>query len=498
MSQGPLSRRSLLLGGAGAAATLAVGAGIARAQSAEGTGPVGGSSAGSADHLLSGLHEGLVVTDLEVVTVTDTSITFSWATYPGPHPFYGELSPTVPTDAEVRLAPAGSTRPLPVVHRDPTPRGLHLVTIDGLTPGTEYEFECLSQGVPARPGLMSTHQAWSPERSGRVTTLTPPGEPVSRIAVLNDVHIGEDRHGILFADMPTPIVQVDGLPPFPDLMLAGALAEIRARGVDRLFVNGDTTDEARPQEVARFVEIMNTYGAHGVDWHVTRGNHDRPHVPSSDPWAGYERHAVLPGTADHRDPWGEALVPRQRMWTTRVGELRIMGIDSTHLDAAGGSIEPYQHEAIEVELAADPHRPTLVLAHHPVTREAAFTNASGPSFVLPQPDADRLQAAFTRAPGVFLMAAGHTHRARRTAPDAARDVDFVEFGSCAGYPGGYTIVSLYTGGYMVNFHRTGTPEALDWSARSRWAAYGLNPEYTLGTTAHRNYVVTRDLSALAG
>ncbi|HHX84431.1 MAG TPA: hypothetical protein GX694_03705 [Actinomycetales bacterium] len=497
MTPGPLSRRSLLLGGLGAAATLTAGAGAARALTPEGSGPFGGSSAGSADHLLSGLHEGLVVTDLEVVTVTDTSITFSWATYPGPHPFYGTVAPTVATDAEVRLAPAGAPGPLPVVHHDDEPRGFHLVTVEGLAPGTEYAFECRSGGIAARPGLMSTHQMWSPERTGRVTTLTPPpGAPVGRIAVINDVHIGEERHGILVAGMPTPIVQAEGLPPFPDLMLAGALAEIRARGVDRLLVNGDTTDEARPAEVARFVEIMNGYGAHGVDWHVTRGNHDRPHTPSSDPAAGYERHAVLPGTADHRDPWGEALVPRQQMWTTRVGGLRIMGIDSTHLDASGGMIEPHQHEAIEAELATDPHRPTLVLAHHPVTREAAFTNAAGPSFVVPQHDADRLQSAFTRAPGVFLMAAGHTHRAKRTAPDAARGVDFVEFGSCAGYPGGYTIISLHTGGYMVNFHRTGTPEALDWSARSRWAAYGLNPEYTLGTTAHRNYVVHRDLAAL--
>ena len=48
----------------------------------------------------------------------------------------------------------------------------------------------------------------------------------------------------------------------------------------------------------------------------------------------------------------------------------------------------------------------------------------------------------------------------------------------------------------MNFHRTGSPQALHWSSRSRWAMYGLNPEYTLGTTAHRNYVVERDLSGL--
>lgn len=137
------------------------------------------------------------------------------------------------------------------------------------------------------------------------------------------------------------------------------------------------------------------------------------------------------------------------------------------------------------------------MAHHPVTVEAAFTNVGTPAFTLNLDHSDRLQRMLAATPGAFLMAAGHTHRARRTAPDAARNVDFVEFGSAAGYPGGYTLVHLHTGGYQVNFHRTGSPEALRWSSRSRWAMYGLNPEYTLGATEHRNYVVHRDLSGLA-
>ena len=138
------SRRQVLLGGLGAASALALGPATARAQSAEGTGPFGGSSAGSADKVLRGLEPGLVVTDLEVVTITDTSVTFSWATYPVPHPFYGVQSPTIPSDSMVLLGPAGTPFPLPVVHRDDTGRGLHLVTIDGLAPGTTYDFQCFS------------------------------------------------------------------------------------------------------------------------------------------------------------------------------------------------------------------------------------------------------------------------------------------------------------------------------------------------------------------
>lgn len=342
---------------------------------------------------------GIEATDLEVVTVTPTSVTFGFASYTAPHPAYGPLRPTVPTLGEVAIAPAddpavaadpvGSAaipgpagswiRPgmpeLPVAATSESETGFHLVTVDGLEPGREYVFECRCDGVPATPGLMTTNMPGSPEISGRITTLTPPpGEHVTTIAVLNDTHIGEEKHGLILGDFPEAIVQEPGLPPFPEIMLAPALAEIRGRGLGRVFVNGDTTSEARPHEVRRFREIMDGFGAHGVDYHVTRGNHDRPHTPDSEPEAGYEAHPVLEGTDDHRDPWGEEFVPRQTMWRTDVGGLRVLGLDTSMLDESGGRIEEGQFAALEAELAADPHRPTLLLAHHPVTVEAAFTN----------------------------------------------------------------------------------------------------------------------------
>ncbi|WP_295629010.1 metallophosphoesterase [uncultured Corynebacterium sp.] len=465
---------------------------------------------------------GIEATDLEVVTVTPTSVTFGFASYTAPHPAYGPLRPTVPTLGEVAMAPAddpvasadpvGSSampgpsgswiRPgmpeLPVVAGSPSETGFHLVTVDGLEPGREYVFECRCDGVPATPGLLTTNRPGSPEITGRVTTLTPPpGDHVTTIAILNDTHVGEEKHGLVLGDFPEAIVQEPGLPPFPEIMLASALAEIRDRGVERVFVNGDTTSEARPAEVRRFREIMDGFGEFGVDYHVTRGNHDRPHTPDSDPDAGYGDHPVLEGTDDHRDPWGETFVPRQTMWRTDVGGLRVLGLDTSMLDDSGGTIDDAQFAELEAELAADPNRPTLLMAHHPVTVEAAFTNVGTPAFTLNLDHSDRLQRMLAAAPGAFFMAAGHTHRVRRTAPDAADNVDFVELGSAAGYPGGYTLVHVHTGGYRVNFHRTGSPEALRWSSRSRWAMYGLNPEYTLGSTEHRNYVVERDLGGAA-
>lgn len=81
-----ISRRTALRFGA-----LVAGAGAMSAANAGGLfgGVVAAAQPNQMPFPLTGLTDGLVVTDLEVVTVTDTSVTFSWATYAGPHPAWG-------------------------------------------------------------------------------------------------------------------------------------------------------------------------------------------------------------------------------------------------------------------------------------------------------------------------------------------------------------------------------------------------------------------------
>lgn len=500
-----ISRRTALRFGA-----LVAGAGAMSAANAGGLfgGAVAAAQPNQMPFPLTGLTDGLVVTDLEVVTVTDTSVTFSWATYAGPHPAWGKLAPLAPADTEVALASvdgadtgasaslgAAANANLPVVHKDPTQVGYHFVTIDGLQPGTTYRFECRSNGVVAEPGLITRNLPQTAEQTGQFTTLVAPsGDYLTTIAILNDTHIGETGHGIIVGEFPPPIQAAPGAAPYPEVMLTGALAEIQALGLKKVFVNGDATSEARPAEVRRFAEIMNTFGAQGAEWFVTRGNHDRPHKPEADPNAGYDEFPVLEGTDDHRDPFGVILDrPRQQLWVTEQGPVRVIGLDSASLDTAGGEIDDEQFAALQEELQRNPNQPTIVLAHHPITTEAGLTNAGGASFILNASDARRLQEMLNDASCVFFAGAGHTHRAARTKGDFGSGVDYLETGACKAYPGGYTLMHVYSGGYQINFHRVNTPGALEWVARARWAVYGLEPEALLGDTADRNYVVNRQL-----
>jgi hypothetical protein len=89
------------------------------------------------------------------------------------------------------------------------------------------------------------------------------------------------------------------------------------------------------------------------------------------------------------------------------------------------------------------------------------------------------------------------HRNRRTRPGADCAVGFLEVAAVKEYPGGYSLLRLYEGGYMVNFYKTRTQAARRWSATTRSEYFGLVPDYTLGTVAERNHVVLRHFSGLA-
>ena len=96
----------------------------------------------------------------------------------------------------------------------------------------------------------------------------------------------------------------------------------------------------------------------------------------------------------------------------------------------------------------------------------------------------------------------HTHRNKRTyllddQQNPVQSVEFLEVGATKEYPGGYSLLRLYTGGYMVSYYKNRTQLALAWAQRTRHEYYTLYPHYMLGTIADRNHTVIRDLSGLS-
>jgi hypothetical protein len=440
-----------------------------------------------------------IATDLEVVTVTDTSVIVTWSTLdPGRRDDMGRPA-GVPTDGELRIAAADGRGPARTVWAESAPTPYHYAEARGLEPGRAYRFEAYSHGIRATPALsLATARPATPESTGRFTTLTPPpGRHLRTIALANDVHFGEHVSGIIAGDLPPGFRQEPGLPPYPAVMLDAMLADLRApdRGADHLIVAGDLTAEAEPADAGAVRARLDSWGRLDADYLVCRGNHDRPHHGSD-----YARCPVVPSADGGHDCWGAAFgqTPgrlRRHEW----GGLRVIGLDTVDPSRPGGVLSPGQLDELRAVLADEPERPTLVFGHHPVTLESAVTNLAGPDFVLDRADAAALQSRYGREPGVFFHHSGHTHRNRRTHgdPDAAA-VEFLEVGAVKEYPGGYTLLRLHEGGYQVNFYKTRSDLARRWSARSRGEYFGLFPEYTLGSWADRNHVVLRDLSGLEG
>lgn len=416
----------------------------------------------------------LVAWELEVPTVTDTSVAFTWATYRRAlRVRYGTTRPTAPAGETVLMGDV-SGGPMRVVHEDPTPRGYHHVVVDGLEPGRAYRFECRSGDAVARPSLRITRRRGTPEATGIVTTAPAlPGAPVGLIALTNDVHIGKAFHGGSPLDR-SRLRDAGGARGFAAMQLAGVLAGAAADGADLVVANGDLTNDGTAAQVAEFTRLMD---ASGLDWAATRGNHDNRGVSLAE------------------DPMLPACPPRQRPWVRRLGGLRLIGLDTSVPGFDGGHLDDAQLEELRAELDADPERPTIVFGHHPATIDAARSSAGRAKFCMTEEQSLRLQAILARAPGVAAVFSGHTHRSRRGVADVG-NIDHCERGASLGYPGGYTLIRVSTGGYRVSFHRIPTRESLDWSARTRWSLLGMEPEYMLGTLADRNYTVRAGFDGL--
>jgi Icc protein len=483
----------------------------------------------------------LVPQDLELVTVTDTSFILTWFTgdRAGGSPD-GPPAP-VPTDSVVRYGTAPDR-----LDRVATVAGetaWHHVEVDGLTPGTTYWYQALSAGIEAAPRILPVFDyrvldgfdftaeptpealqllalallgegAMVSGSPGVVTTLVPPaGALICTVALSNDLHAGEEVSGLAVGDYPPGFSQLPGQPPYPEVMAAAMVADARRRGADVLIVAGDLTSDARPVELATSRRLLDGFGTLAGpgpgsapesspvpgrlvpgQYVVARGNHDRPR--QGPPWSDGPAAAGEPGF--HDGVPATFGIDRGHLTVNELGGLRLIGLDTTTLDRAGGAIGAAQLSELESVLASDPDRPTVVFGHHPVTDASARRVISGPDFILDRPDAARLEGLYARFPGVFLHHAGHTHRNLRTSSDRAPGVEFLEVAAIKEYPGGFSLLRVYEGGYTVNFHKSSGPGALAWSQRSAGEYLGLYPSYTLGSLEDRSHVVARDLTAAAG
>lgn len=448
---------------------------------------------------------GVTPANLELVTLTEDRAIITWYTgRTGTDDGLGRMEPA-PADGVVHWGthPDRLTRVAAGLSQH-TP--YHYVELTGLEPGRTYYYQARSKGVPVPPtpftlisGNAVGTSAFGLDTGGPYSFTTPeppPGRHLFSIALCNDLHMGETQAGLVGGQPQyIGIEQVPGLPPYPEVMLESLVEDVTALGADYLLAAGDISAEAVPVDLSTAHRMLGRFGTYRDDYFVTRGNHDRAHL--GDPYAHCRA-----GQWQGNDCFHDEFFPgtRERTYFSRdLRGLRVIGIDTYDKPGNGGDaggLSPDQLAWFRDQLHQDQEQPTMVFGHHPlIVQDSAFPISASNSL-------DATQAAtilqdYSRMPGLFLHHAGHTHRNKRTISPIAPRVTHQEIAAAKEYPGGFSILRLHTGGYALNFYKSRSDLARQWSERSRMEIQGYWPQFALGASVFdRNTVVKRDLSGL--
>jgi predicted phosphodiesterase len=434
MSAGGLNRRELLAAGAGALAAVAIPAPLRALAQGNGL---------WTDVGLAGLGP-------ELVAVTDTTATFWWPT-------------KAPADTTVRIG----SRTLTVEQG----QKVHVARIDGLRPGASYEYELVSGGHVQPVNIANP---------GRFTTLVPPSGPrLARIAVMNDLHVGEHCSGTLQTVGNTSIPPCFTAKDYSARMLSAAVREIRRARVDLVIANGDLTDRGRVDEVRTALAILKRVRRPVL---VTRGNHDRLYDGCTDD-RDCLKAAAFPGL-----PRGHHALTSER----DVGDrLTVIGLDSCDPETGHGDLlHNGQIELLSDSLrrAARRGRRAIVAFHHPVTPMAIATAMPPISFgIEPQNGGNALAQVMKGQDHVALVLHGHTHR-NYVSYSRGCAAPFLEAGAIKEYGGTWTMLDVHTDGVMRTTHRVSEPFCRSWIQTTADEYQGLYPTYTRGPLSARAFV----------
>jgi 3',5'-cyclic-AMP phosphodiesterase len=195
-------------------------------------------------------------------------------------------------------------------------------------------------------------------------------EPVL-LAQLSDLHLCDEWEGVDPASQVKQVVDtVSALP----------------NSVDAVVVTGDLTDDGSEENYRRARHLLEPLR---VPIHVLPGNHDdRRRL----------REAFdLPGS-------GEEPVN----YSVRVGELRLVALDSVVPGRDPGAYDPEQLRWLDEELRRDSEAPTVLAVHHPPLATGA---PDWDAINLEPSDRRALGEVVARHPQIRAILGGHLHRA---------------------------------------------------------------------------------------
>jgi predicted phosphodiesterase len=317
--------------------------------------------------------------------------------------------------------------------------GASVFRYEGLAPDTEHDLDGVAVRTLARPG----------------------GALLARFATVNDVHFGETECGIMEGFELGPVFTSEpGDDPYPEVMNRGAIAEMQAFDPDAVLVKGDLTARGIQTEYDAFLAAYES--SFGDRMHHVRGNHDAYEGQS---FAAHAPFVVdLPG-------------------------VRLAVIDTVIPTHHTGQVTGAQIDWLDT-VAAETDRPVLVFGHHHVWSPESRHREAGYFGINPD-DSDALIGVVARRPSILGYFAGHTHRNRVRRFGATGDVPWVEVACVKDFPGSWAEYRVFEEGMLQIHHRISTPDALEWTEKTRGMFGGLYPDYAFGRLDDRCFPISR-------
>lgn len=325
-------------------------------------------------------------------------------------------------------------------------------------------------GDAGRPGAAELH-ALEPDRTiavditvdGRVvhqrTIRTLPaldGPVLTKIATINDLHLGEDGFGLL-KDMREKDSHPQG---YPLRCAQSAIAAAVAWGAELLVIKGDITDLSKPAEWDLFDELLADIP---IPVAAIPGNHDTVAKPTSiDATIQLRSRNLFHEPVHHLDLPGARLVLADTNVTGHSwGRLR------RHTDALCAAVD---HDG-----------PAIVMLHHHL--EARAVPLFWPLGIPHRDGAPTLDALLEANPDL-LFSSGHTHRNRMR---RHRDAVITEVGSTKDYPGVWAGYTVHPNGVRQTVRRVAEPSCIAWTDRTHAAVGGIWGRWSTGTLDDRSF-----------
>jgi Icc protein len=322
---------------------------------------------------------------------------------------------------------------------DPGAR-VNVATVDGFLAGGEID-------VRHDGSLVERVQLLAP----------PPGQLLSRIATITDVHVGEPRFGLLPSYQEPRAVK----PGYAVRCAAAAVGEAAAWGAELIVVRGDLTWTGRAAQWEQVAEVL---GASPVPVVAVLGNHDcTKKGVEGRPWL----EAAGVRVVDEHDEVG----------CVDVAGLRIVLVHTPVRGERPGSVPPDRRQrAVALAKAAPAGSGVLLVMHHYPDRHPRPTR-----YPRGTPHRDAL-ALLQALPPRTLVAPGHSHRHRRY---TLGGIAVAETGSTKDYPGVWAGMAVHEGGLRQVVRRVEASGAIEWTERTGGALAGWYGRWTPGRRSAR-------------